>query len=64
MMASIKLLIFLKTHSQAKVAPDSRSKRGATIDPQGFDAGKKVAGRKRHILVDTLGLLLGVGVLP
>jgi len=40
------------------------SKRGATIDPQGFDAGKKVTGRKRHILVDTLGLLLGVGVLP
>jgi hypothetical protein len=24
MMASIKLLIFFKTHSQAKVAPDSR----------------------------------------
>jgi putative transposase len=26
----------------------------------GFDAGKKVKGRKRHILVDTLGLLLMV----
>jgi transposase len=26
--------------------------------PRGFDAGKKVNGRKRHILVDTLGLLL------
>src|SRR5215510_3478604 len=25
---------------------------------RGFDAGKKTAGRKRHILVDTLGLLL------
>ena len=24
----------------------------------GFDAGKKVKGRKRHILTDTLGLLL------
>ena len=41
-----------------------RSKRGAALDPQGFDAGKKVTGRKRHILVDTLGLLLGVSVLP
>jgi transposase len=41
-----------------------RSKRGASLDPQGFDAGKKVTGRKRHILVDTLGLLLGVNVLP
>jgi transposase len=40
------------------------SKRGASLDPQGFDAGKKVTGRKRHILVDTLGLLLGVSVLP
>jgi putative transposase len=26
--------------------------------PQGYDAGRKVNGRKRHILVDTLGLLL------
>ena len=32
---------------------------------RGFDAGKKVNGRKRHILVDTLGLLLVVvGVIP
>lgn len=29
---------------------------------QGFDAGKKVKGRKRHIVVDTLGLLVGVVV--
>lgn len=29
---------------------------------RGFDAGKKVNGRKRHILVDTLGLLLAVKV--
>lgn len=28
----------------------------------GFDAGKKVAGRKRHVGVDTLGLLLAVVV--
>ena len=28
----------------------------------GYDAGKKVKGRKRHILVDTLGLLLVVVV--
>ena len=28
----------------------------------GYDAGKKVKGRKRHILVDTLGLLLVVMV--
>lgn len=28
----------------------------------GFDAGKKVKGRKRHMVVDTLGLLLAVTV--
>lgn len=28
-------------------------------DKCGFDAGKKVKGRKRHILVDTLGLIHG-----
>ncbi len=42
----------------------SGSKRGFALDPQGFDAGKKVKGRKRHILVDTLGLLLSVVVHP
>jgi putative transposase len=29
---------------------------------RGFDAGKKVKGRKRHIVVDTSGLLVGVVV--
>lgn len=27
---------------------------------RGFDAGKKVMGRKRHIVVDTLGLMVGL----
>jgi hypothetical protein len=41
------------------------STRSSTcLRPAGFDAGKKVKGRKRHILVDTVGLLLGVSVLP
>jgi hypothetical protein len=30
----------------------------------GYDAGKKVAGPERHVLVDTLGLLLSVAVHP
>ena len=30
----------------------------------GYDAGKKIKGRKRHILTDTLGNLLGVVVTP
>ncbi len=27
-------------------------------DPSGYDAGKKIKGKKRHILVDTQGLLM------
>ncbi|MDR0779806.1 MAG: IS5 family transposase, partial [Pseudomonadales bacterium] len=42
---------------------DSQSTRST---PQGgdtcFDAGKKVKGRKRHLVVDTLGLLLAVSI--
>lgn len=30
--------------------------------PSGYDAGKKVKGRKRNLVVDTLGLLLAVSV--
>src|SRR5882757_4588254 len=29
---------------------------------RGYDGGKKITGRKRHILVDTLGLLLAIVV--
>lgn len=28
----------------------------------GYDAGKKIKGRKRHIVVDTLGLMVGLMV--
>ena len=43
---------------------EKRRKRGAYIDPPGYDAGKKIKGKKRHILVDTVGLLLHVIVHP
>ncbi len=32
--------------------------------PRGYDGGKKVNGRKRHLVVDTQGLLLKAKVLP
>jgi putative transposase len=32
--------------------------------PRGYDSGKHVMGRKRHVLVDVLGLLLAILVLP
>jgi transposase len=42
---------------------DAQSVRGtAQGGDNGFDAGKKVKGRKRHLVVDTLGLLLAVTV--
>ena len=34
------------------------------MDSGGYDAGKKIKGKKRHILVDTLGLLLDAIVHP
>ena len=42
----------------------SAGKRGGCIDPHGYDAGKKINGKKRHILVDTIGLLLHAIVHP
>lgn len=43
---------------------DSQSVKTMEGGPKGYDAGKKVTGRKRHILVDTLGLVLLVVVHP
>ncbi|GGW38669.1 DDE transposase [Streptomyces griseoloalbus] len=35
-----------------------------TLASRGYDAGKKINGRKRHLFTDTLGLLLAVLVTP
>jgi hypothetical protein len=42
----------------ALVAPLIPSARRGGRPRDGYDAGKKTTGRKRHIVVDTLGLLL------
>ena len=44
-------------HHRLPIAQD-RLKRGQ----RGYDAGKRVKGRKRHIASDTMGLLLAVVV--
>jgi putative transposase len=59
---------------RARAVPDRRrhrhagreghGKRGTNADPVGYDAGKKTKGIKRNALVDTIGLLLGIEVIP
>jgi transposase len=49
-------------HRQSKCEECGR--RGAEIDPAGFDAGKQGKGTKRQVLVDTLGLVLQAIVHP
>jgi putative transposase len=53
-------------HPQASLAIlDSRSVKTTDVakaDTVGYDSGKKVKGRKHHILVDTLGLVIAVVV--
>jgi hypothetical protein len=39
-------------------------KGGAKIDLAGYDAGKKIKGKKRQTAVDTIGLLINIVVTP
>jgi putative transposase len=51
-------------HATAAIIDSQSVKSTECSDQRGYDAGKKVNGRKRHVLVDTLGLVLLVLVLP
>jgi len=60
----VRLLDGRKRHASAGII-DSQSVRSTECsDERGYDAGKKINGRKRHVLVDTIGLILLVMVLP
>ncbi|MCI3246472.1 transposase [Streptomyces sp. 7R016] len=52
--------------ASAAVVDSESVKADATVGfaPRGYDAWKKINGRKRHLLTDTLGLLLDVLVTP
>lgn len=43
---------------------DSQSVKAPQGETRGYDAGKKIVGRKRHIAVDTDGRLLMVHLTP
>ena len=54
-----------KHHQPTAAVLDSQSVKSAGHGGHvGYDAGKRIKGRKRHLLVDTLGLVLGVVVTP
>ena len=54
-----------KKPSPTAAIMDSQSvKIGDQAGVRGYDAGKKITGRKRHIMVDTLGMLLGIMITP
>ena len=51
-------------HPSAAVIDSQSVKTTEVGGEHGYDAAKKINGRKRHILVDTLGLLLKIVVHP
>lgn len=60
----LRVLEGRKRQPSAAIIDGQSVKSTECSDQRGYDAGKKVNGRKRHILVDTLGLVLMVMVLP
>ena len=53
-----------KTSPSAAIIDSQTVKTTEVGGERGYDAGKKVNGRKRHIIVDTLGLILALVVHP
>lgn len=58
----VRVAVKRKPGPTAAVMDSQTVKTGDQAGLRGYDAGKKIKGRKRHILVDVMGLLLGVYV--
>lgn len=66
--ARLRALVRAQHHKRSRPTAcilDSQTVRSADHGGEvGYDAAKKTKGRKRHLLVDTLGLILGVFLTP
>ncbi|MFF4796265.1 IS5 family transposase [Streptomyces sp. NPDC001276] len=62
--AQVRTMLGRDAEPTAGVIDSQSVKADAVVgaDSRGFDGGKLINGRKRHVVVDTLGLLLGVMV--
>lgn len=60
----VALMVDRKRASPLAAVIDSQSVRALQAKTRGYDASKKIVGRKRHMAVDTDGRLLLVNLTP